>query len=101
MTLLELSPAGNHRRQLVRPSAAQTPAPDAPSATPTRGGPLQFQLKRLIGEILAEPDLDPDMGASLLHHLAGHPGHPERALLAHLRDVQDPEDLPPSRASRK
>jgi hypothetical protein len=100
-TLLELSPAGNHRWAQVRPSPAQTPAPDAPPAPPARGGLLQFQLKRLIREILAEPDLDPNVGASLLSHLVGHPRHPERALLAHLRDVQDPEDLPPYRLCRE
>ena len=56
---------------------------------------LQFQLPLLIGEILADPGLDPDMCASLLRHLSAHPGRPEVALLAHLREVLDPHELPP------
>jgi hypothetical protein len=38
------------------------------------------------------------MHGSLLEHLAENPGRPELALLAHLRDVQNPDDLPPCRA---
>jgi hypothetical protein len=56
---------------------------------------LQFQLRMLVGEILADPGLDPDMHASLLRHLSGHPGRPEVAMLAHLREVLDPRELPP------
>jgi hypothetical protein len=41
------------------------------------------------------------MYVSLLGHLAENPGHPELALLAHLSDVQDPDDLPPYKAHRK
>jgi hypothetical protein len=38
------------------------------------------------------------MRLALLRHLSLNPG---QALLAHLRDVQDPEDLPPFKACRK
>lgn len=62
---------------------------------------LGFQLKRLVGEILADPDLNPDIFVSLLGRLAANPGHPEQALLAHLGDVQDPEDLPPYKVRKK
>ena len=85
------------------PHSRQCRASDR-SAAPveaTQGGLLQFQLRRLISEILADPALDPDMYFSLIEHLAESPGHPEQALLAHLRDVQDPADLPPYNARRK
>ncbi|MFE4542237.1 hypothetical protein [Arthrobacter sp. NPDC056727] len=56
---------------------------------------LQFQLECVIDELLALPDLDPDARDSLLDHLAVNPGRPDLALLAHIRDVQDPAELPP------
>jgi hypothetical protein len=74
---------------------AASPAPSV------RGGLLQFQLRRLIGEILAQTDLDPNMRASLLRHLALHPEDPGQALFSHLHDVQAPDDLPPFTGDRK
>jgi hypothetical protein len=65
-----------------------------------RGGLLQFQLQRLIDELLAQPDLDPDTRISLLVHVAENPGCPDEALLAHLRYIQDWEDLPPHKTCR-
>ncbi|MFE4835286.1 hypothetical protein ACFRAU_11480 [Arthrobacter sp. NPDC056691] len=62
---------------------------------------LRFQLERLIVEILAAPDLDPSMYVSLIGRLTEYPGHPEQALLAHLGDVQGPEDLPPYKAGKR
>jgi hypothetical protein len=41
------------------------------------------------------------MDFSLLELLAQNPGHPELALLAHLRNVPNPADLPPYKAHRK
>ena len=84
----------------VRREWSSQPTQPAPVQT-SQGGLLQFQLTRLINEILADQDLDPEMYVSLLGHLAENPGHPELALLAHLRDVQDPDDLPPYKARRK
>jgi hypothetical protein len=66
-----------------------------------RGSLLQFQLRRLIEEILAQTDLAPNMRASLLRHWEGYPENPGQALLAHLHDVLAPDDLPPCRAQRK
>jgi hypothetical protein len=103
MTILELPPLGEYRQRHAPPPAVlgvDEPAQPAPVET-SQGGLLQFQLKRLINEILADQDLDPEMYVSLIGHLAENPGHPELALLAHLRDVQKPDDLPPYKAHRK
>ncbi|MEN8583174.1 hypothetical protein B1A87_013000 [Arthrobacter sp. KBS0703] len=100
MTLFQLQPPANPRlwRDLPLPGpvpAVSAPAPMAPAPAPC-GGLLQFQLNRLIADLLAQPDLDPDTRVSLLVHLVERPGRPEQALVAHLRDIQDPEDLPAS-----
>jgi hypothetical protein len=98
MTIPELLPTANHE-QAVPPAV---PAPAQPvTAPPGPGALLRFQLNRLVGEIMADPDLDPDLYLSLLGHVAKNHGHPEQALLAHLADVQDPEDLPPFKASKQ
>jgi hypothetical protein len=60
-----------------------------------RGSLLRFQLGRLLDEILADRDLDPDVRLSLLEQVRGNPASPEVALLRHLRAIHDPEDLPP------
>lgn len=44
---------------------------------------------RLIGEILGDDDLNPEIRLSLLRHISEHPGHPEQAMLAHLHEIQD------------
>ncbi|WP_395398565.1 hypothetical protein ACHMXB_12130 [Arthrobacter sp. UC242_113] len=54
---------------------------------------MQFQLRRLLGEILAQTDLEPHIRASLLRHTALHPENPGLALLSHLQDVHAPDDL--------
>ena len=92
------------------PSSDQSPAcsprsavwgvdKSAGTAYDASGGLLWFQLRRLISEILADRDLEPDMYISLVGHLAENVGNPEGALLAHLRAVQDRDDLPPFNAS--
>jgi hypothetical protein len=95
MTLLELPPMTKPHRKRAAPSERHLPAADTLPARSMQGGLLQFQLKRLIGELLVQGDLNPDTRASLLRHLAINPDHPELVLLAHLRDIQDPNDLPP------
>jgi hypothetical protein len=95
MTILELPPRGD-----FTPSNRRPPGPHgADQPVQAEGGLLQFQLRRLIAGVLADPDLDPDMYVSLAGHVSEDPDHPERALLAHLRDVQDPDDLPPFKGS--
>jgi hypothetical protein len=94
MTRPELLTTAIHQH----PARAAQPVPSAPAG---RGDLLRFQLKRLVGEILADPDLDPNMYVSLLGHLAKYPGHPEQALLAHLGEVQGQDDLPPYKAGKK
>jgi glycosyltransferase A (GT-A) superfamily protein (DUF2064 family) len=79
-------------------SAPPQPASLGPAGP---GGPLQFQLKQLIGGNLAQLDLDPDMCLALLRPVSQNPGHHEQGLLAHLRDIQDPDDVPLFKASRK
>ncbi|MFF2317428.1 hypothetical protein ACFVTE_14300 [Arthrobacter sp. NPDC058097] len=61
---------------------------------------MQFQLRRLIREILADPTLDPAVYLSLAGHLAADPRNPEQVLLTHLREIQEPADLPPFKACR-
>lgn len=78
-----------------RRSKSPLPTVDALPAQSMPGELLQFQLNCLIREILAQDDLNPDMRASLLRHFAMSPKRPELVLLAHLRDIQDPNDLPP------
>lgn len=91
MTILELCLLGNSEQA---PQAAM-PVPDQPVPPATApDGLLRFQLGRLMRDIVADPDLDPDIYLSLIGHLAVNPGRPERALLAHLCDVLDAEDLP-------
>jgi hypothetical protein len=65
----------------------------APSAPPVHGGLLQFQLRRLIAEILAQADLEPHIRASLLRNTALNPENPGLALLDHLHDVHTPDNL--------
>jgi hypothetical protein len=94
-------PTADHQQRHATTPAMAVPAQ---SASPGQAGPgrlLQFQLKQLIRGILAQQDLDPGIRMVLLRHLSQNPGHPEHALLAHLRAVQEPEDLPPFRACRK
>ena len=100
MTLLHLQTPVNPWQLDVpfRPGPAgalPTRAADAPSPP---GALLRFQLNRLIDEVLVQPGLDPDTRISLQVHAAESPGRPAHALLAHLRDILDPEDLPPYKA---
>ena len=55
----------------------------------SRGGILQRQLMRLIGEILGDESLNSEVRLRLLRHIAEHPGHPEQAMLAHLQEIKD------------
>jgi hypothetical protein len=91
----ELLPTADHQQRHAAPPAAADPTQPT---LPDPAGPgelLQFQLKQLIRGILAQQNLDPGIRLALLRHLSQNPGQPEQALLAHLRAVQDPEDLPP------
>jgi hypothetical protein len=100
MALLELSPSVNHQYRHNGSPDGRPPVAGTSSVPPAAGGLLRFQLRLLISEILADQDLHPDMQSSLLRHLAGHPGRPEVALLAHLREVLDPDELAPFTGSR-
>ena len=73
------------------PAAApdQTRVGHRPAQRAPRGGILQRQLMRLIGEILSDENLDPATRLQLLRHISEHPGHPEQAMLAHLHEIQD------------
>ncbi|MFE4834775.1 hypothetical protein ACFRAU_08835 [Arthrobacter sp. NPDC056691] len=73
------------------PAAAPDPARGGhrPAQHAPRGGILQRQLMRLIGEILGDEGLDPETRLSLLRNISEHPGHPERAMLAHLHEMKD------------
>ena len=86
----------NSKQRNMLPSAVLGFAP----AGAARGGLLQFQLRRLVDEVLADPGLDPGIFDSLVRQLAQHPRNPEQALLAHLRAVQESDDLPPFKACR-
>lgn len=99
--LSEHLPTADHQRRYAVSPAVANPAQPASPGPAGPGGLLQFQLKQLIGAILAQQDLDPGIRRALLEHLSQNPGHPERALLAHLHDIQDPKDLPPFKAGRK
>jgi hypothetical protein len=102
MTILEYPPLGDCRRlSPATPKAVQGADRSSPAAGPIQDGLLQFQLGRLINEILDDPDLDPGIYLSLLERLAENPGRPGLALIAHLRDIHDPEDLPPCKSQRK
>lgn len=100
MTILDLPPLENSKQRSMLPSAVPDFAPLLRPHGAATGGLLQFQLRRLIDEILADPDLDPGVFDSLVRQLAEHPGNPEQALLAHLGAVQDSDDLPPFKACR-
>jgi hypothetical protein len=92
----ELRPTADHHQR--HPAEAAQPASPGQAGA---GELMQFQLKQLIRGILAQQDLDPGIRMALLGHLSQNPGHPEQALLAHLREVQDPKDLPPFKARRE
>jgi hypothetical protein len=100
MALLELSPSVNHQYRHHASPNGRPPVAGTGPVPPAPGGLLQFQLRLLVGEILADQDLHPDIRASLLRHLAGSPGRLEAALLAHLREVLDPDELAPFTGKR-
>jgi hypothetical protein len=53
---------------------------------------LRRQVLDVIVHVLSATATDPDARVSLLQHLAGNPGSPEMALLAHLTDRYDADD---------
>ncbi|MFJ5697669.1 hypothetical protein [Arthrobacter sp. NPDC093139] len=82
-------------RELHQPTAPQEPV----SQEWETAGPEQFsyvrlgnpELRRQIVDIILDVLSDeeparPEVRARMLQHLAENPGHPERALLDHLRD---------------
>lgn len=94
MTLTDFIPTTDDDQRHTLPPGILEPAQPAPAAEPGEPGELlQVQLKCLILDILADPNVDPDTRLSLLRSVTSTPGHPEQALLHHLGHVQDPEDL--------
>jgi hypothetical protein len=93
MALLELSQSVNHHSRHNGSPDGRRPVAGAGPVPPAAGRLLRFQLRLLVSELLADQDLHPDMRSSLLRHLAGYPGRPEVALLAHLCEVLDPDAL--------
>ena len=84
------------RRPASQPAGLPVSVPDpaaavghAPHRAPLGGGILQRQLMRLIGEILGDEGLKPEVRMQLLRHISEHPGHPEQAMLAHLHEIQE------------
>jgi hypothetical protein len=57
----------------------------------TRPGTTQRKQARSGSKAISIPTC----GASLLRHLAISPDRTQLVLLAHLRDIQEPNDLPP------
>ena len=72
---------GREDRQLRRDGSREQAKGERPMSFPELLPPANFKQRLSV--------------VSLLGRLAANPGHPEQALLAHLGDVQDPEDLPP------
>jgi hypothetical protein len=101
MALLELSPSVNHHYRHNGSPDGRPPVAGTSPVPPAAGERLRFQLRLLVNEILADQDLHPDTQSSLLRHLAGHPGRPAAALLAHLREVLDPDELVPVTGKRR
>jgi hypothetical protein len=61
--------------------------------TPASGGwIIRRQVWCIISEVLSDATIDEEARLGLLRHLAEHPGHPERALLAQVSDWQDREE---------
>jgi hypothetical protein len=74
-----------------------------PTGSPSDPENRRAEAEALIDKILhgtPEGRVDPAISENLRHHLAKHPGQPDRALLAHFKDqipgMEDavfPEDL--------
>lgn len=74
------------------PPGTDRPAEATGNRPPRRapqGGIMHRQLMRLMGEILGDEGLNSEIRLALLRHISEHPGHPEQAMLAHLREIQD------------
>lgn len=69
-----------------------------PLACVQLGNPeLRRQIVDIILDVLSETEpVRPEVRARMLQHLAENPGHPERALLDHLRDLGIRTDAAPS-----
>jgi hypothetical protein len=100
MTLLELSSSVNHQYRHNGSPDGRPPVAGTSPVPPAAVGLLRFQLRLMVSELFADQDLHPDVRASLVRHLAGQPGRPEVALLSHLREVLDPDELVPFTGSR-
>lgn len=58
---------------------------------------LRGQIVDIILDVLSDAEpVRPEVRARMLQHLAENPGHPERALLDHLRDPDIRTDAAPS-----
>jgi hypothetical protein len=53
---------------------------------------LRSQVLDVIVDVLSATATCPDARVNLLQHLAGNPGNPEMALLAHLNDRYEADD---------
>jgi hypothetical protein len=75
----------------------ETAVPE-PLACVQLGNPeLRRQIVDIILDVLSDAEpVRPEVRASMLQHLAENPGHPERALLDHLRDPDIRMDAAPS-----
>jgi hypothetical protein len=75
----------------------ETAAPE-PLACVQLGNPeLRRQIVDIILDVLSDAEpVPPEVRERMLQHLAENPGHPERALLDHLRDPDIRTDAAPS-----
>lgn len=73
--------------QHVAPQQRETAAPEVPSCVQLGNAELRQQILDIILDVLSDSEpVRPEVRGRLLQHLAENPGHPERALLDHLRD---------------
>jgi hypothetical protein len=65
----------------------ETAAPEPLSCVQLGNAALREQIVDIILDVLSDTEpARPEVRARMLQHLAENPGHPERALLDHLRD---------------
>ncbi|MDQ1596029.1 MAG: hypothetical protein QOH40_2585 [Arthrobacter pascens] len=69
------------------PQVWETAAPGQLACVQLGNPELRRQIVDIILDVLSDEEpARPEVRARLLQHLAENPGHPERALLDHLRD---------------
>lgn len=71
----------------LAPQQWEVAEPQAVSCVQLGNPELRQQIVDIILDVLSETEpVQPEVRVRLLQHLAENPGHPERALLDHLRD---------------